>query len=261
MNASTFFIAPSKVRPRPREVFGPLEQIPRAPFAQLARWPPPMPARLRPTAPIAADAVLVGDPGRALLLAQELLDRPKMSNHSRGLWGYSGRGAQGAQLTIQATGMGGPSAALVLAELAGLGVRRAIRIGTCLGGEAAGELLLVERALAEGGSAASFGLAVGESVAPDPALTAALRGELGARARPATVASFDLLPVAGDPLPAGADAADLQTVAILARARALEVAAAAVLIAETDAEAVLSDEAREEATKQAGRAAATILSA
>ena len=49
-----------------------------------------MPPRLRPTAPIAADAVLVGDPGRALLLAQELLEEPKMSNHARGLWGYSG---------------------------------------------------------------------------------------------------------------------------------------------------------------------------
>jgi uridine phosphorylase len=221
-----------------------------------------MPARLRPTAPIAADAVLVGDPGRALLLAQELLDQPKMSNHSRGLWGYSGRSARGGRLTIQATGMGGPSAALVLAELAGLGVRRAVRIGTCLGREAApGELLLVERALAEGGSAASFGLAVGESVAPDPALTAALREELGARARPATVASFDLVPAPGDPLPAGADAADLQTVAVLARARALEVAAAAVLITETDAEAVPSDEAGEDAAKQAGRAAAAVLSA
>ena len=32
---------------------------------------------------------------------------------------------------MQSTGMGGPSAALVLADLAELGVRRAIRIGTC----------------------------------------------------------------------------------------------------------------------------------
>ncbi len=49
-----------------------------------------MPARLRPTAPIATDAILVGDPGRALMLAQELLAEPKMSNHARGLWGYTG---------------------------------------------------------------------------------------------------------------------------------------------------------------------------
>ena len=72
-----------------------------------------MPARLRPTAPFAADAVLVGDPGRALLLAQELLEQPKMSNHARGLWGYSGRTPAGHELSVQSTGMGGPSAALV----------------------------------------------------------------------------------------------------------------------------------------------------
>ena len=44
----------------------------------------------------AADAILVGDPGRALLLAQELLEQPKMSNHARGLWGYSGQTAERA---------------------------------------------------------------------------------------------------------------------------------------------------------------------
>src|SRR6478735_1322000 len=90
-----------------------------------------MPARLRPTAPIAADAILVGDPGRALMLAQALLEEPKMSNHARGLWGYTGGTAAGHRLSLQATGMGGPSAALVLADLAELGVRRAVRIGTC----------------------------------------------------------------------------------------------------------------------------------
>ena len=54
-----------------------------------------MPARLRPTAPIAASAILVGDPGRALMLAQALLEQPKMSNHARGLWGYSGTTPEG----------------------------------------------------------------------------------------------------------------------------------------------------------------------
>src|SRR5215218_7899436 len=104
-----------------------------------------MPARLRPTAPIAAEAILVGDPGRALMLAQELLCEPKMSNHARGLWGYSGETEAGRQLTIQSTGMGGPSASVVLADLAELGVRRAVRIGTCasLGDIEPGELVLV----------------------------------------------------------------------------------------------------------------------
>src|ERR1041384_2604964 len=69
---------------------------------------PGMPARLRPTAAIATDAILVGDPGRALMLAQVLLEQPKMSNHARGLWGYSGVTPDGKELTIQSTGMGGP---------------------------------------------------------------------------------------------------------------------------------------------------------
>ena len=54
-----------------------------------------------------------------------------MFNHNRGLWGYTGEAADGRALTIQATGMGGPSAAIVLAELIALGARRAIRVGTC----------------------------------------------------------------------------------------------------------------------------------
>ena len=86
-------------------MFGRLEQIRGARFSRLAERPAPhpqpskvsrpVPARLRPTAPIAADAILVGDPGRALLLAQELLEEPKMSNHARGLWGYSGTHRRG----------------------------------------------------------------------------------------------------------------------------------------------------------------------
>jgi len=87
---------------------------------------------LRPTAELAERVLLPGDPGRALALAQVLIAEPKMFNHHRGLWGYTGpANADGQPLTIQATGMGGPSAAIVLSELIALGVRRAIRVGTC----------------------------------------------------------------------------------------------------------------------------------
>jgi len=54
-----------------------------------------------------------------------------MFNHHRGLWGYTGTARDGRSLTIQATGIGGPSSAIVLSELIELGVRRAIRVGTC----------------------------------------------------------------------------------------------------------------------------------
>jgi purine-nucleoside phosphorylase len=64
-----------------------------------------------PTAPLAERVLAPGDPGRALLLAQALLSEPKMFNHNRGLWGYTGPALlDGAPLTIQSTGMGGPAA-------------------------------------------------------------------------------------------------------------------------------------------------------
>jgi purine-nucleoside phosphorylase len=220
-----------------------------------------MPARLRPTAPIAAAAILVGDPGRALLLAQELLESPKMSNHARGLWGYGGRTPAGAELTIQATGIGGPSAALVLDDLAELGVRRAVRVGTCtalapdLG---AGALLAVEEAHAWGGPGAGGGA----PTHPDPDLAAGLRLALGSNGRAGVVASLDTLHGGGAPAPVEAgDAADMQTAAVLARGRELGLAAAAVLVVTESAGGErLDDEAEQKSAKRAGLAAAIALS-
>lgn len=221
-----------------------------------------MPSRLRPTASLAADAILVGDPGRALMLAQELLEQPKMSNHARGLWGYSGRTGAGTELTVQSTGMGGPSAALVLADLVELGVGRAVRIGTCtaLAGRAEpGALLLVGEAVAGGGSATAFGLAAGESVRPAPRLAEGLAAQLGEAARAATVASLDAPPGEG-PAPGRALAADLQTVAVLAHGRQLGIETAALLIVSEAGGERLDDEAVEAAAKRAGHAAVAVLS-
>lgn len=222
-----------------------------------------VPARLRPTALFAADAILVGDPGRALLLAQELLEKPKMSNHARGLWGYSGQTPAGRELTIQATGMGGPSAAMVVADLAKLEVRRVVRVGTCtaLNSRAKiGELLLVNAVLGAGGSATSFGVAVGEELSPDPGLLERLGSQLGDEAQKATVASFDALPAGAD-LADRVAAADMQTFAVLARAQQLEIAAAAVLIVtETTAAEQLGSEELDRAAVRCGIAAAEALS-
>lgn len=220
-----------------------------------------MPARLRPTAPMAPDAILVGDPGRALLLAQELLEKPKMSNHARGLWGYTGCTAAGDRLTIQATGMGGPSAAIVVADLAELGVERMVRVGTCVafGADAhPGELLLPSEAVAATGSAAAFGLAASESVKPDQALFERLVEELTGVSRAAGVTSLDTMPPCS--IPAGVAAADMQTVAVLARGRELGVMAAAVLIVSEARDQTILDTELESAAKRAGRAAAKALS-
>lgn len=222
-----------------------------------------MPVRLRPTAPIASDAILVGDPGRALLLAQQLLEEPRMSNHARGLWGYSGRTPAGDALTIQATGMGGPSAALVLGDLAELGVRRAVRVGTCAGLSDAcevGDLLLVAGAIAESGSIVEHGVDAGATVQPDAKLTELLREELGEAAQSVVIASFDTHP-AKRLRPAGAVAADMQTATLLATAHSLEIQATAVLIvAEAAGDERLETEALAGIEKLAGGAASAILS-
>src|SRR5579884_3885292 len=120
----------------------------------------PAPIHLQPTAPLAERVLLPGDPGRALLLAQALLDEPRMFNHNRGLWGYTGAAADGRPLTIQSTGMGGPSAAIVISELAALGARRMLRVGTCgaLHSDLAlGELLVAVEAIADDGASRALG--------------------------------------------------------------------------------------------------------
>jgi uridine phosphorylase len=220
------------------------------------RWQdgqPPVPRRLRPTAPIAAKAVLVGDPGRALLLAQELLAGPRMCNHARGLWGYTGLTAAGSELTIQSTGMGGPSASIVLSDLAELGVKLAVRVGTCVAIDPVhelGELLLATEALAPGGT-----------VLPDLDLRSRLDRELAGDATAAVIVSLDRPVAELAALPSGASAADLQTATLLCRCRALGIAAAAILIVEeTIRGGVLSDGALEEAVKRAGAAACAVLS-
>lgn len=119
--------------------------------------------------------MLPGDPGRALALAQTLLDQPRMFNHHRGLWGYTGVAGDGEPLTVQSTGMGGPSAAIVLEELIMLGARRAVRVGTCGSLRDAvqlGDIVVARQALAADGASQALGADV--RIAGDSALGAAL---------------------------------------------------------------------------------------
>jgi DeoD family purine-nucleoside phosphorylase len=147
---------------------------------------------LHPTAPLAERVLLPGDPGRALALAQSLLNEPRMFNHNRGLWGYTGAAGDGRPLTIQATGMGGPSAAIVLTELIALGARRAIRVGTCGAlsrALALGDLVIAREAVCDDG--ASRAISGAERVFADVALTEALQRSAPA-AHVGPVVSVDL---------------------------------------------------------------------
>jgi purine-nucleoside phosphorylase len=188
------------------------------------------PLHLRPTAPLAERVLLPGDPGRALALAQTLLEEPRMFNHHRGLWGYTGAAADGEPLTIQATGMGGPSAAIVLTELIGLGARRAVRVGTCgalAAGIGLGELVVAREAICADGTSRALG--EGARVSAHEQLTGALVAHC-APARAGTVVSVDLFYENGRP-GAGHEAlaVEMETAALFAVGRRVGAAVACVL--------------------------------
>ena len=191
------------------------------------------PIHLHPTAPLAERVLLPGDPGRALLLAQELLDGPKMFNHNRGLWGYTGAADDGEPLTIQSTGMGGPSAAIVVSELADLGATRLLRVGTCGAldpGLALGDLVIATSAICADGTSRALGGA--DQVEPDRDLATALA--TGNHARTGTVVSTDLFYDDRDGqaqrwLGAGAVAVEMETATVYALAARRNLRAAAVL--------------------------------
>jgi uridine phosphorylase len=176
---------------------------------------------LKPAADLAERVLLPGDPHRALAVAQALLEQPKMFNHHRGLWGYTGAARDGELLTIQATGMGGPSAAIVVEELIALGASTFIRIGTCgalTGAHRLGEIVAVEAALALDGTSQALG-ANGRAL-PDPGLAAAVD------AAPVVAASVDVFygePETGDASVIEMECATLFQVAKLRGARAAAV--------------------------------------
>ena len=91
-----------------------------------------MPIHLRvPEGAYAPTVLLVGDPGRAETISAMLQDSTCV-NANRGLLGYTGT-YNGVPVSVQTTGMGCPSAAIVVEELLQLKVQRLIRIGTCGG--------------------------------------------------------------------------------------------------------------------------------
>jgi DeoD family purine-nucleoside phosphorylase len=192
---------------------------------------------VHPTADLAPRALLPGDPGRALALAQTLLDEPRMFNHNRGLWGYTGPAkADGAPLTIQSTGMGGPSAAIVIHELIELGLETALRVGTCgsLSDDLElGDLIVVADALACDGTSRALG--AGDRAAADPALASALAAAAGVE--PATIVTTDLFYDPADHrdewLAAGAVAVEMEAATLFAVCAA-QGARAGCLLAVTD---------------------------
>lgn len=218
-----------------------------------------MSIHLRPTAPVAPEALLPGDPGRALVLAQDLLETPRMSNHHRGLWGYTGTTAAGRPLTIQSTGIGGPSAAVVLHELAELGVRRAVRVGTCAavdGRAAPGTLVIATEALAWDGTSRALGAA---DLVPGSAELSGALAAAAPEARAGRVATVDLF--YGDRGRPAAVAVEMEAAPLFALGARLGVEVACVLAVAAGPGIRVADEELREAELRMGRAAAAALAA
>ena len=193
------------------------------------------PIHLQPTADLAPRVLLPGDPGRALMLAQHLLEGPLMFNHHRGLWGYTGKAADGEPLTIQSTGMGGPSAAIVISELIDLGASRLVRAGTCgaLSAELAlGDLVIVTDCVSDDGTSRALGAA--DTALPSDQLLAALRRAGDGLAVSGRVVSTDLFYGAEDRehawIDAGAIAVEMETATVFALAARRGVMAASALL-------------------------------
>jgi len=109
----------------------------------------------------APTVLLPGDPNRATRIA-ELFDggfeATRRVNEHRAMYGYTGT-YRGTPVSVQATGMGTPSLAIVVEELLRLGARRLIRVGTCGGigrGIRTGDLVIASSAAPVDGAMATY---------------------------------------------------------------------------------------------------------
>ena len=92
-----------------------------------------MPIHLRAEPGDYAEAVLLpGDPLRAKYIAETFFDNSARSTASAAMLGYTGT-FEGKPISVQSSGMGCPSAAIVDRGALQLGVKRIVRVGTCGG--------------------------------------------------------------------------------------------------------------------------------
>src|SRR5919201_344246 len=92
-----------------------------------------MPIHVRAEPGDYAEACLLpGDPLRAKYIAETFLDNAVQRNEERGMLGYTGE-YSGRPVSVQSSGMGCPSAGIVIEELVQRGVKKILRVGTCGG--------------------------------------------------------------------------------------------------------------------------------
>ena len=192
--------------------------------------------------------LLPGDPGRVAEIAR-YLDNPIKIAANREFVTYSGFLA-GQEVTVTSTGIGGPSAAIALEELAKLGAHTVIRIGTC-GGIASfvrgGDIVIATAACRQEGTSREYA-PIEYPAAADYSVVAALHAvaeEQGLRWHTGVVQSKDSFYGQHEPerMPVAEElaakwqafrrlnvlASEMETAAIFVAAAALNVRAGAVL--------------------------------
>ncbi len=107
---------------------------------------------------VAKYVLLPGDPNRAKFVAEHFLTNAVMYTEHRGMLGFTGS-YKGIRVSVQTTMMGCPSAAIAVEELAMLGAKLVIRIGTC-GGTSPNlqpaDLVIAQAALARDGTTRQY---------------------------------------------------------------------------------------------------------
>lgn len=194
-------------------------------------------------------AILPGDPGRVPKIAA-LLETPTKLAQNREFVTWGGR-LGGEEVLVCSTGIGGPSAAIAMEELAQLGVRTFIRVGTCGGMQRevlGGDLILPTGAIRMEGTSKEY-LPAEFPAVPDFTVLSALSGAAAAQKRrfyTGVVQSKDSFYGQHEPqrmpvgpeltfkwqafIRAGALASEMECAALFSVAAALHVRAGAVLL-------------------------------
>ena len=110
--------------------------------------------------------ILPGDPGRCEKIAMHL-DEPYLVSVNREYTIWNGK-LEGETVTVCSTGIGGPSTAIAVEELAACGAKVMIRVGTCGGislDVKSGDVVIASGAVRQDGTSAEYAPAIFPAVA------------------------------------------------------------------------------------------------
>ncbi len=195
-------------------------------------------------------ALLPGDPARLDRIAGCLtgVEELAFNREYRSLRGSY----KGIPVMAVSTGIGGASAAIAVEELAGIGVKAMIRIGSCGAlqkGIRLGDLILVNGAVRDDGASSSYVAAIYPAIPDTELLTACIKGagELGARTHVGIARSHDSFYIDNEKevcdywAEKGVMGSDMETAALFVAGRLRGVKTASILNTVVEYEESLAD--------------------